>query len=188
MIPWGLEGNSGKEEGGVCLCSHMQASPGICRCVLGKRRVGGKRGSGENVRRHLGSFWFHLGPEGPRLKHVSRLFPDRTKPLLQMYWMVEPAVKWGPERTRRLCSTFPGSVQDTTVSTREKQNIYSKQHQWQSTFERSWTFMPVAPVTFPLVILWECGPHGVKCTFKVRENCPRKNTPIIACWKSTISS
>lgn len=81
-------------------------------------------GLGENlnsyIRKHLGSFWFHLGPVDPRLKQVSRLFPDRVKPLLQMYWMVEPTVKWGPDSTRLLCSTFPGSVQDTTGWTDSK--------------------------------------------------------------------
>lgn len=81
-------------------------------------------GLGENlnsyIRKHLGSFWFHLGPVDPRLKQVSRLFPDRVKPLLQMYWMVEPTVKWGPDSTRLLCSTFPGSVQDTTGWTNSK--------------------------------------------------------------------
>lgn len=71
------------------------------------------------IRRHLGSFWFHLGPEDPRLKQVSRLFPDRLKPLLQMYWIVEPTVKCGPDSTRLLCSTFPGSAQDTTGLTDE---------------------------------------------------------------------
>lgn len=45
------------------------------------------------VRRHLGSFWFQRGPEAPRLKQVSKLFPDSVKPLLQMYWTVEPALK-----------------------------------------------------------------------------------------------
>lgn len=57
--------------------------------------VGGLPASGRSSysRRHLGSFWFHLGPEAPRLKQVSRLFPDSVKPLLQMYWTVEPAVK-----------------------------------------------------------------------------------------------
>lgn len=133
-IPGGWEGNGGKKKrrmgGGGCLCSHIQPSPGICRCVSRKQCVGVKRGSDEYVRRHLGSFWFHLGPEDPRLKHVSRLFPDRTKPLSQTYWMVDPAVKWGPDSTRRLCSTFPGSVQDTTVQTREKQQTYSRQHHW----------------------------------------------------------
>lgn len=70
-----------------------------------------------HIRWHLGSFWFHLGPEDPLLKQVSRLFPDRVKPLLQTYWMVEPTVKWGPDSTRLLCSTFPGSAQDTTGET-----------------------------------------------------------------------
>lgn len=37
-----------------------------------------------------------------------------------MYWMVEPTVKWGPDSTRLLCSTFPGSVQDTTGWTNRK--------------------------------------------------------------------
>lgn len=39
-----------------CLCSHIQPSPGICRCVSRKQCVGVKRGSDEYVRRHLGSF------------------------------------------------------------------------------------------------------------------------------------
>lgn len=73
-----------------------------------------QRNTNSYVRRHLGSFWFHLGPLDPRLKQVSRLFPDRVKPLLQIYWMVEATVKWGPDSTCLLCSTFPGSAQDNT--------------------------------------------------------------------------
>ncbi|TNN62620.1 hypothetical protein EYF80_027138 [Liparis tanakae] len=73
-----------------------------------------QRNTNSYVRRHLGSFWFHLGPMDPRLKQVSRLFPDRVKPLLQIYWMVEATVKWGPDSTCLLCSTFPGSAQDNT--------------------------------------------------------------------------
>lgn len=79
------------------------------------------------VRRHLGSFWLHLGPDDPRLKQVSRLFPDRVKPLLQIYWIVEPTVKWVPDSTRLLCSTFPGSVQDTTGRTKKQRLVITDQ-------------------------------------------------------------
>lgn len=188
-IPGGWEGNGEKKRmggwGGVCV--HTYSLPQeFADMFHGNSAWEWNGGSDEYVRRHLGSFWFHLGPEDPRLKHVSRLFPDRTKPLSQTYWMVDPAVKWAPDSTRRLCSTFPGSVQDTTGQTREKQHtrirgsingrVHLNIHEHSLCHTHMW------------VRLWECAPRGVKCTLKWGKMITGETLPILACLNETLQA
>uniref|UniRef100_A0A3Q2VGQ4 L1 transposable element RRM domain-containing protein n=1 Tax=Haplochromis burtoni TaxID=8153 RepID=A0A3Q2VGQ4_HAPBU len=54
------------------------------------------------------SFWLHLGPDDPRLKQVSRLFPDRVKPLCK------EEIEKGRKESKAEMEKWAKSVEDNT--------------------------------------------------------------------------